>query len=574
TAHAHREALIALASYSDIETMRELAALASDPAYPHTSAAVDAFSRVAWLWETESQPVWEALVQGPDVEMASRCVAYVEKYRPKNSADLLTPFMDTDDASLMPAARRAWARAVDGEDHHSYESLEILVEMDGRAYEYDDDIRMTVDITNAGERPVTIDTFPFDQTKYIPSWLNLELILPNGERRRYPDRRYGPDLAPSGDANRVLQQGQSVATAIDVRQHDRYPQPGTHVATVAFGTPLHFMYATPPSGLPELVRANTVTFDVAPPSNARLRAMVDSLSAAGLSEAADVDVYATCYRLGELREPSAIPALVRFAGGAPTADFPKIPEGITRVARRALARYTDPALTPLWIELLGKDAELAIAQLSKSGDARAIGPLRRLAFGSYRTVRPDGRRMFNPQGLDAALALRELGDEDALAFLRWEARRGMDPRDMRTWQQAVGFALQAMSDAELLPALRDERPGVRYAALGPAERRGRVDVMTAALTDPDLRVRRRAVDALAGPYRALDPTPAQTAARERALTDALDDAELTIRRSAALALASAGNRAGEALLRRDRVSADHATRMRARAALSALRRSR
>jgi HEAT repeat protein len=334
------------------------------------------------------------------------------------------------------------------------------------------------------------------------------------------------------------------------------------------------MYATPPSGLPELVRANAVTFEVAQPSDTTVREMVDSLSLAGLSDEGDADIRDICDRLGELREPSAIAALVRLARGAPTADTPKVPEGVTRAARRALTRYADPALTPLWIELLGKDAELAIAQLSKSGDARAIGPLRRLAFGSYRTVMPDGRRMFNPQGLDAALALRGLGDDDALTFLRWEARRGMDAHDMRTWQQAVGFALQAMSDAELPTALRHEHPGVRYAALGPAERRGRVDVMAAALSDVDRRVRKRAVDALAGPYRTLDATPAKTAAREQALTGALDDAELTIRRAAALALASAGNRAAEALLRRDLVSADHATRMRARAALGALRRSR
>ena len=107
---------------------------------------------------------------------------------------------------------------------------------------------------------------------------------------------------------------------------------------------------------------------------------------------------------------------------------------------------------------------------------------------------------------------------------------------------------------------------MRAYAVSTASSEGRVDVLTKAFEDADVRVRRRAVRGLASAD-ALDGEPGEHRIRIDALKRALSDADPNIRRAAARGLARHGDDSGEELLRTDLHATDYKTRLAARRAL-------
>ncbi|MBT3270174.1 hypothetical protein HN371_23715 [Candidatus Poribacteria bacterium] len=559
--YAYAASLRALASYNDIEALHELAALATDASYPHRDTAVEAFASIAWLWQDAAEPYWLALLHDESIDVSSSARRHIARSRPTNAAALLTPLLKSEDPTVRATAQRMHTFYVERPGANPNEGLDIRVATDREAYGYTDDITLTIELTNGGHLPITIDTFLFDNPTYISNNLDLELVLPDGARRTYPNHGGGPDWARTTDYVRTLEPGDRIATHIDVRRHCRPAMPGIYRAQLAYGHSSQFRGQRSASPqLAPLVRSNRIEFRLAAPSRAHVDELVARLDIASLADESYAAIARICRTFGDLRDPSTIAALAALA------HLPKHPRRVRNAdlirkdARKALAGFDTPALVPVWIELLDERTGLPAQQLGKLGDSRAIGPLRGRAFHSIGS---------GPGSVDgaAAAALSQLGDDSAMRFARRRALATMDPNDETTWDDGIEAFLVAMPGEGPTDLLRHEHPGVRSAAIHAAKRDGRVAVLAKALADTDARIRRQAMQALTRRWGVSDDEEDEPAIRIDALRHALADPELDVRRAAAIGLAEDGDDAGVSLLREDLHARDHATRTRARSAL-------
>jgi HEAT repeat protein len=364
---------------------------------------------------------------------------------------------------------------------------------------------------------------------------NLELVMPDADRRTYPTRNWAAHGGFTREYPRKLEPGGRVATQVDILKHCRPAQPGVYRAQLSYGQ----------------IQSNWIEFRVDAPTRAHIDRLVARLDIESLSDKDYTPFMRICYMLGELRDPRAIDALLAVAE-IPTRP-PRVPKArqMAGHAIYALAKFNAPELAPFWIEKLSEQWDVPAERLGKLGDPRAIEPLRAHAL--------------NFGNVAAAKALAELGDDGAIRFLRWDTLRDMDPDDESTWRGSKALEL-LLSGERLADRLRHEHPGVRAYAVSTASSEGRVDVLTKAFEDADVRVRRRAVRGLASAD-ALDGEPGEHRIRIDALKRALSDADPNIRRAAARGLARHGDDSGEELLRTDLHATDYKTRLAARRAL-------
>ncbi|MAF10718.1 hypothetical protein CMK11_09720 [Candidatus Poribacteria bacterium] len=566
--YAYYESLSALASYNDVEALHELAALAMDASYPHREAAVEAFALISWLWEDAAEPYWLALLRDDTIDVSSSAAGHIAVSRPTSAAALLTPLLQAEDPTVRETAQRMYTFYVERPGANPREGLDIRISTHRAEYGYADDITLAVELTNRGDLPMTIDTFLFDSAKYITDDFDLELILPDGERRTYPNHGGGPMRARTTDHVRTLAPGDRITTQIDVRCHCAPAMPGVYRAELSYGHPSQFSRDRSASPrMAPLVRSNRTEFQLATPSRAHVQGLVARLDIDGLTDESYPAIARTCRALADLRDPTTIAALTALA------RLPKHPRRvrnadlIRRDARKALAMFDTPGLAPVWIELLDDRTGLPAQQLGKLGDTRAIEPLRGRAFHSIGS---------GPGAVDgaAAVALSRLGDDSAMRFARRRAMAKMDPNDEATWHDGIEAFWVAMPGESVVDLLYHEHPGVRSAAVHAAQRDGHVAALAKALTDADVRIRRQAVTALTRRWGVSDDGEDEPAIRIDALRRALADAEPDIRRAAAIGLAEDGDDAGVSLLEDDRHARGQATRTRARYALLRLRQYR
>ena len=193
--------------------------------------------------------------------------------------------------------------------------------------------------------------------------------------------------------------------------------------------------------------------------------------------------YEAVEALGDLRDPSAIPALM----GALTGDQYS---GIRWKAVEALTKIGPDSVSPLIEVLKNPDPDIrwkAAVALGEIGDPRGIDPLVKLLDDSDRFVRSR-----------AAYALIHIGPP-ALPSLSG----ALNHPDATVRLGAVGV-LGKIGDPQaisaLVNALADQSPDVRQEAISALSRQGdrAIAALSDRLHDPDRFIRRRAVLALAG----------------------------------------------------------------------------
>ena len=149
-----------------------------------------------------------------------------------------------------------------------------------------------------------------------------------------------------------------------------------------------------------VLTAPEVHFDIKPPTVDQVNRMLARIGGELETEEHRIKAIRTLHQLGELRLPKAIPVLKKLA-----LDSERNP-ALREWALNALAKFTAPNLTPFWIQMLDRSyvsQTLAMKALSANGDARALEPLRRIAF------REDSDT--------AALVLQQLGDDSAVEWV-------------------------------------------------------------------------------------------------------------------------------------------------------------
>ncbi len=226
--------------------------------------------------------------------------------------------------------------------------------------------------------------------------------------------------------------------------------------------------------------------------------------------------------LGAAAAPAAVPALV-----AALRDPHEDEDSVKVAAATALAKLRDQSAIPLLVaELSDTDgkASRTVAEALVAFGELAVPPLLELVTGGG----PSPARVW------AARALGRIADGRATDPL---VARLNDRDDLL--RMAAAEALGSIGDARALQplvraTLRDPAPQVRAHAAGAVakiEGERAVDVLVAALADPDYATRLRALEAFET-MRALDTTPLETALR---------DPNIEVRRRAALALERVGH---------------------------------
>ena len=115
------------------------------------------------------------------------------------------------------------------------------------------------------------------------------------------------------------------------------------------------------------------------------------------------------------------------------------------------AKFPQPELTPIWIERLNDPAlrETAINTLVTIGDLRAVEPLRRLCFKQRNG------------DITTALALKKLGDELPIEWLKRVALRKLKHWDLKERRKAVRILCRIDARDTLRPLLMDADSEVR-----------------------------------------------------------------------------------------------------------------
>jgi HEAT repeat protein len=578
--HCHREALGALASYNDITALHYIAALAADPEYTHRSSAVRPLARSTELWPEEAEPYWLALAGDDSIDAVVGYATAMYRNPYPGAEDLLAKLLQASDPGATERVKQSRLRMYGPAPLGIPTGLEIGIATDRPSYSYDAHIMLTMELVNGSDQPITLHKHLLDGPENMAAFLDVDLVMPNGDRRTYLDLDRGLDgvmgsgqflvSAPSGRRRGALTQtlapGDHIGAELDLRKYCRPAQPGVYHAQLVYGRPArdrHLRGTT--AGDPwTVIRSNTVEFVVKPPPDEQVDRLVSQLDIDHLTSEDTASVVRISYMLGELGDPRAIHALrdlallLRRRSRVPNA------EAIVPHAIAALAKFDTPAMVPVWIDMLpmaDREWNLPAEQLAKLGDRRAVGPLREHALNSRHVA--------------SAKALAALGDDSVIRFLRWRALQEVDIDDPSTWTGAKARALTLLLPGEdLAGRLLHEHPAMRWTAVWTASKEGRADVLSKALNDADARVRLLATERLAGWDETLDTASEEYATHTDALQRALSHADPEVRRTAAIVLARLGDSSGKEVLRADLHAVDYSTRVAARSGLVSLRRWR
>ena len=546
-----------LSTYNGAVVVNAVAGLALDESYPFRSEAIEGLGRFGELWKaeiaehiprllTDTDPVvilntlyliqelkmtesWEAeiaehvprLLAEADPEVKFRTIRLIKLLNMTEMIPALQKLTQTSDTQIRNAAHNVLAVLSETTP------LTLSVKMHRSHYDYGQPVDLTYRITNVSPHPITISTFVMDlRSKRV----KLEIHSPDGTFLGYGGP--APYFArPRRKNYQILKSGDELTATVS------YPywlhQPGRYTVRIHYdpfddGVQFGFL------GWTRRLTSSQVHFDIKPPTAKQFNRMLARIDTKPIRKTYDLTIE-TCYQLGELRIPEAIPALKKLALTDP--NF-RLCEHVLA----ALAKFSNhPELTPTWSEILktrhsGNVHEIAMKALGASGDPRAIEPLRRASYRGHYTI-------------EAVLALQQLGDDSSIERLRNKAWQKLQHKDKTEREEGVQMLRQ-------LQPRRDERRPRRNQPPDPQE------VLTntwlfAIIDDRQLGIKWVAAGAKAVTLAAVEGL--------------LEHPNPKIQRSAAYALARLGNASGAHLIQSDLYANDVSTRWTARVTLLGIR---
>jgi HEAT repeat protein len=451
-------ALHRLSTYNGAAVVDAVAGLALDESYPFRSKAINALGLFGELWKaeisehiprllTDTDPVvilntlyliqelkmtesWEAeiaehvprLLAEADPEVKFRTIRLIKLLNMTEMIPALQKLTQTSDTQIRNAAHNVLAVLSETTP------LTLSVKMHRSHYDYGQPVDLTYRITNVSPHPITISTFVMDlRSKRV----KLEIHSPDGTFLGYGGP--APYFArPRRKNYQILKSGDELTATVS------YPywlhQPGRYTVRIHYdpfddGVQFGFL------GWTRRLTSSKVHFDIKPPTAKQFNRMLARIDTKPIRKTYDLTIE-TCYQLGELRIPEAIPALKKLALMHP--DL-----GLGEHVLSALAKFSNhPELTPTWSEILktrhsGNVHEIAMKALGASGDPRAIEPLRRASYRGHYTI-------------EAVLALQQLGDDSSIERLRNKAWQKLQHKDKTEREEGVQMLRQ-------LQPRRDER---------------------------------------------------------------------------------------------------------------------
>lgn len=497
----------ALSTYNSEATVDAVAMLALDESYPIRLIAIETLGRFGRLWKAQISTYLPRLLADEDPMVQLNTLRLIKQLKIVEMRPALQKLTDAMNPNIANAAHTVLAVLSDAA------LLKLEMETEQPRYDYGERVALSYRITNIGTHTIKIS--PVREILFLA---RVEIRQPDGTLVLFRGPLVSPAPPRAADyrtleAGSTLTQTVSLSTFHWLDQVGRYTiQPRIHIW--ADGLRFGFMAWT------GILTAPEVHFDIEPPTIDEVNRMLALVEAEFETEAHRMEAIRTLHRLGELRLTKAIPLLKKLA-----LDSERDP-ALRKRALNALAEFTAPNLTPFWIQMLDRSRvaqTFAMKALRANGDARALAPLRRIAFR---------------EGSDtAALALQQLGDDSAVEWLT-----ALAERELRHWD-----AKQRQSGAVTLNRLQPSR----------TQTQGRN-----VLTEPWFYVNNYAPH-LVSDWEAI----AAKAATRTGLKTLLAHVHPMIQRAAAYELTYLGDVSGIHLITADLHANDVQTRMEARAAL-------
>ena len=402
----HR-ALRALSTYNSEAAVDAVATLALDESYPIRLIAIETLARFGRLWKAQISTYLPRLLADEDPMVQLNTLNLIKQLKIVEMRPALQKLTGAMNPNIANAAHTVLA-VLSGAA-----PLKLEMETEQPRYDYGERIALSYRITNTGTRPIKIS--PVREIIFLE---RVEIQQPDGTLALFRGPLVSPAPPRAADyhtlkAGSTLTQTVSLSTFHWLDQAGRYTiQPRMHIW--ADGLRFGFMAWT------GILTAPEVHFDIEPPTVDETNKML-ALKAVELeTEAHRIEAIRTLHRLGELRLPKAIPLLKKLALDSERNLV------LRKWALNALAKFTVPNLTPFWIQMLDRShvsQTLALKALRANGDARALEPLRRIAFREASAT--------------AALALEQLGDDSAVEWLTALAERNLRHWDAKQREEGA-----------------------------------------------------------------------------------------------------------------------------------------
>lgn len=450
--------LRALSTYNSEAAVDAVATLALDESYPIRLIAIETLGRFGRLWKAQISIYLPRLLADEDPIVQLNTLRLIKQLKIVEMRPALQKLTDAMNPNIANAAHTVLA-VLSGAA-----PLKLEIETDQPRYDYGERIALSYRITNIGTHTIKIS--PVREILFLE---RVEIRQPDGTLVLFRGPLVSPAPPRAADyrtlkAGSTLTQTVSLSTFHWLDQVGRYTiQPRIHIW--ADGLRFGFMAWT------GILTAPEVHFDIEPPTTDEMNRMLALMETELETEAHRMEAIRTLHRLGELRLPKAIPLLKKLA-----LDSERDPV-LRKWALNALAKFTAPNLTPFWIQMLDRShvsQTLAVKALRANGDARALEPLRRIAFRDASDT--------------AALALQQLGDDSAVEWLtalaernlqHWDAKQRqngavtlsrLQPSNTRIqrrkvltepWFYANNYAPDLVSDWEAIADKASTRPGLK-----------------------------------------------------------------------------------------------------------------
>lgn len=426
---------------------------------------------------------------------------------------------------------------------HDRPALELTIKMDQQQYDYLHPISLTYRITNVSGYPIYIAFY----TSLMSRHVKLKIQQPDGTFAKYMGA-IAKLRALTYDDIQTLQPGDEITGTIQILEFYDLFQSGLYTVELEILPGLRGFISKEvslpmndkPSSYRQLRIGNLTWSDtltspkvyvqIDPIPNDAFNEMIASIDPEVIIEDKSAEIVKTCYKLAEIGKPKGIDAIKKLAL-MDTTSTAGVRYYVKRSAIDLLFKHPDPELVSIWIQLfnMGFYIHTYIDVLGASGDARAIEPLRRIAFGSE-----DSNDSTN-----AALSLEQLGDESGVKWLRKIALR-----KLKHWKED-----ERQSGAGILALLDSPDKLTYYPLVSLRNPQFYVDNYELHLKWEIIHEKAASIDGL---------------------KELLNYENLIIRHAAAYELAYLGDKTGIELIQQDLHAMESATRMHARDTLSKL----
>lgn len=422
-------AIQALLRYGDlrkVEVSQYIATLLSDTKPKEKLVIIELlFSLFGDSWNAAIYKHLSQLLANVDQEIRFLTIDLIRRKNITVMEPVLKQILQTVKGNTRDAAQLVY-------DHLNEKSqLQLEITMSQHQYDSGEPISLSYRITNVSNHPIKM------------AFYNLPTISLNLKIQQ-PDKSYAIYIGPhyalrslSIDDYHSIKPEDSITGKIPISKYYKLSQTGLytvqlHISPVNGGLILPSKFSSSDKEIPQdkkeksrfiawsdTLISSEIPFQIKAPPLHRINQMITSVDLELITEENIKEVSKTCRQLATIGTHDTIAAIKGIAMIEITSSNDFL-YNLKLYAGQLLLKYPDTDLVPTWIEFIKRkrkdpmsDYTEYLHTLGRSGDERAIEPLRQIAFRHANYGLPE----------KAALALQQLGDNSAVEWFKKVAYR-------------------------------------------------------------------------------------------------------------------------------------------------------